>query len=621
MLTKRNKPADLIRRIALVWLLAVTVEVLLLPAPLRDLAALEGLAHMSAGRMLVIGVAGFCLLALLKKFGFPAVWERFAILGCFLALSAICLRASFTRPFFVACCLTGLALLVFAVFGWNQKPVLRKNLKKTPRFWRWIVVVLALAFFAFVAAWGVCRVLSFSVPTYDFGIFSQMFYNMKTSGLPMTTVERDGLLSHFAVHVSPIYYLMLPFYWLFPAPQTLQVLQAAVLASAVIPLWKLTGHHQLPGPARMLCCAVLLLYPAYAGGTGYDLHENCFLTPLILWLLYGIDRRSTPVTVLAVLLTLMVKEDAAVYVAVAALWLLLRTFLRREKSKWDLCAGFVILAASLGWFFTVTGYLANSGDGVMTYRYRNFMYDGTSSLLTVVKAVLRNPLKAVYECVDPEKLSFIGLTLLPLLGIPLFTRRYERYFLLIPYLLVNLMSDYSYQHDIFFQYTFGSTAFLLYLTVVNVADLKYTWGQFLVLLTVAAVCTGCFWVQVVPKATQYVKKAEKYSQRNETIRGALDQIPEEASVTAATFYTTCLSEREVLYDVRYCTQEHLLASDYVVLEPKRTGDFKKYAEDGENGYENLCLLLEENGYYLQETVEDTIEIYAKIEKAVMPQTG
>lgn len=68
------------------------------------------------------------------------------------------------------------------------------------------------------------------------------------------------------------------------------------------------------------------------------------------------------------------------------------------------------------------GYLAKSGDGEMTYRYSNFMYDGPSSLLTVIKSVILNPVKAVYECVDTEKLYFIAMTLLPFLGLPLLTR-------------------------------------------------------------------------------------------------------------------------------------------------------------------------------------------------------
>ncbi|MBQ5764200.1 MAG: hypothetical protein IIV96_06120, partial [Ruminococcus sp.] len=47
-----------------------------------------------------------------------------------------------------------------------------------------VTAVLALGFFAFVCVWTVSRVRSFSAPTYDYGIFSQMFYNMEKTGLP-----------------------------------------------------------------------------------------------------------------------------------------------------------------------------------------------------------------------------------------------------------------------------------------------------------------------------------------------------------------------------------------------------------------------------------------------------
>ena len=112
----------------------------------------------------------------------------------------------------------------------------------------------------------------------------------------------------------------------------------------------------------MLVCTVLFLYPAYSGGTSYDIHENCFLTPLILWLFYGIDRKNTVITAIAAILTLMVKEDAAVYVAVAALWLIVKTILRFKKlDTKNLITGIVLLAVSLAWFLVVTGYLAKSG--------------------------------------------------------------------------------------------------------------------------------------------------------------------------------------------------------------------------------------------------------------------
>lgn len=600
------------------WLLAVAAEYLLLPGELRNLAGLEGLAAMSLGR--VIGLTGmFAVLLLVLSFFVNAEkirrYRRWGIVAAFASLALPALISSFSWAHLALSLVILAVLVVFAVFGWDgspQQPAAKP--RKAHKAHLFVVAGVSAFFFLFVSAWTVGRVYSFSSPTFDFGIFSQMFYHMKESGLPMTTVERDGLLSHFAVHVSPIYYLMLPFYWLVPTPATLQVLQAAVLVSAVIPLWKIGGHHGLSGAQRMLLCAVLLLYPAYAGGASYDLHENCFLTPLILWLFYGIDRKNTILTAASALLTLTVKEDAAVYVAVIALWLIVKTLLQSRKiDRHALITGAALLAVSLGWFFLVTKYLSESGDGVMTYRYQNFMYDGSASLFTVVKSVILNPMKAFYECVDAEKLNFIALTLLaPLLALPLLTRRYERYILLIPYLLVNLMPDYTYQHSIFFQYTFGSFAFLLYLTAINLADLKTEKERFKALISAAAVSALCFGLLVAPTALHYPTQAIRYYDYYQSIRDTLDTIPEDASVTATTFYTAHLSGRETLYDVLYSSKEHLLETEYVVLSLSTDSDCRKYATDGQdNGLENLIGLLEKNGYEEYQTLDSVLVIYRK----------
>ena len=475
----------------------------------------------------------------------------------------------------------------------------------------WCTGALALGFFLVISGWTVGRVAVLGTSTYDFGIFAQMFHHMKESGLPMTTLERDTLLSHFDVHVSPIYYLLLPFYCLAPFPATLQILQAAVMASAVIPMWKICARYGLSGPHRTLLCAVLLLSPAFGCGASYDLHENCFLTPLLLWLLYGSTVKSAPITAIAAVLTLMVKEDAAVYVAVVGLWLLVRTLLRYKKlDLHDLLTAILLLVTSVTWFFLATGHLAQNGDGVMTYRYSNFMYDGSGSLFSVILAVILNPMKAIYECVDPEKLEYIAITLLPLLGLPLLTRRYERYILLIPYVLVNLMSDYPYQHNIHFQYSFGSMALLLYLTAVNLADLKQEWSRSIPLALSVIICLACFHDAVYVKSIYYPRQAALKYDYYQEIRDTLDLIPEDASVTSTGYYTTYLSNHDILYDIRYTSRTHLLESEYVVLNVRDHSNFKKYQTGGkENGLENLLGILEENGYEPFAEIEGTLVIY------------
>ncbi len=593
-------PQKILRRLILGWLIAVSVEFLLV---LPELSQVQGLAQMSLLRVVGITLAVSGLLWLNKW----EVAERYAIVGVLALLLCASLATSFTFPFFQACLLIMACGVFYALFGWNgQAPANKQALSWRSGSWAFPLATgaMALGFFWFVSAWTVARVESFSTPSYDFGIFSQMFYSMRTHGEPITTLERDGALSHFAVHVSPTYYLLLPFYALLPKPATLQVLQAAVLASSVIPLWLIGKQHGLPGPIRTLLCGLLLLYPAFSGGTSYDIHENCFLTPCLLWLLYGIDRKNYWLIAISALVTLGVKEDAAVYVAVVALYLLLRSALHRD-GKGAIVGGSLLLA-SLSWFFAATWYLSAKGDGVMTYRYNNFMYDGNGSLLTVVKAVLMCPMKAVYECMDPEKLKFLAQTMLPLLGLPLITRRYERYVLLIPYLLVNLMSDYQYQHNILFQYTFGSTACLFYLMAVNLEDLKSHWTQLSALGAALVVSAVFFGSAVMPTATSYMERNTTYEAYFDQVEATLDTIPDGASVTATTFYTTYLSQRDVLYDVGYCSREHLFSTDYVVLNTGADSSCKQYG--GVNG---LITLMKNQGYTLHAEMSGTLVIYKK----------
>ena len=212
-----------------------------------------------------------------------------------------------------------------------------------------------------------------------------------------------------------------------------------------------------------------------------------------------------------------------------------------------------------------------------------------------------HPMKALYECVESQKVGFILLTMLPLLGMPLLTRRYERYLLLIPYLLINLMSDYQYQHSIYFQYTFGSTAFLMYLLVLNLADWNLDRKQVYALLGVLVVCVACFCLENLSDITSDVNEMLQNEQENAVMRKTLEQIPEDAVVTAGTCYTTALSEREKLYDMRYCSSKHLLESEYVVVDLLMSGDYSRFETEEGNGYSILWQILSEYGYSLKET--------------------
>ena len=185
-----------------------------------------------------------------------------------------------------------------------------------------IAVALGLLGGTVIAVTTCMRYLTFTSPNFDFGLFVNMFHNMKETGLPLVSSERDVLLSHFVVHLSPIYYLLLPIYALFPSPMTLQISQAVLVTSGILPAILLARHFKLSERAQLLVAVIYAFYPATSMGCFYDFHENCFLLPLLLWVFYLFEREKyLPMYVFAAL-TLMVKEDAAVYILFFALFII-----------------------------------------------------------------------------------------------------------------------------------------------------------------------------------------------------------------------------------------------------------------------------------------------------------
>lgn len=70
-----------------------------------------------------------------------------------------------------------------------------------------ILTMAAAVWFSFTAVMTVLRYRLNYASAYDFGIFSQMYYYMDKGLSPLTTCERDGLLSHLRSisHLSFMY--------------------------------------------------------------------------------------------------------------------------------------------------------------------------------------------------------------------------------------------------------------------------------------------------------------------------------------------------------------------------------------------------------------------------------
>lgn len=430
----------------------------------------------------------------------------------------------------------------------------KQALEPDKKFTAVFSLVIGIFITAITALIGVSRYLSFSTPNFDFGIFAQMYYYLKTELVPLTTCEREKLLSHFAVHLSPVYYLLLPVYFIFDSPVTLQVSQAVILGSALIPLYLLMRHFKFSDKVIVLMMCAFAFYPALAGGTMYDFHENCFLLPFLLWMLFFAEKEKYIPMYIFMLLTFSVKEDAAVYVAFIALYFILSG---RKKLH-----GTAMLFSSVAYFVFAVSFLKVFGEGAMTGRFDNFITDKKLGLADVIFSIFKNPAYFISQCISEEKLIFILFMLLPLAFLPLLSKKWSQFILVGPMILINLMSDYAYQHSIFFQYVYGTMAVLFYVAILNIKDCPKNLKKYSVpLATVFSVIIFAF--SISPKMT-YVNRLDVNKEDYVKICAALDTIEEDASVLSTTFYMPYLSQRKEIYEIEYCVKD----TDYIVIDTR-----------------------------------------------------
>jgi len=456
-----------------------------------------------------------------------------------------------------------------------------------------LISILALAYTYVIGYACVLRLRSFGASTFDFGIFAQMFENMAKTGLPVTSVERNMHLSHFAVHFSPFYYLILPFYMINRSPETILVIQAAAVALGAFPLALIAKKFNLPHTNILLIILAYLFYPALTGGIFFDFHENKFLTVLIFWLLYFIvseDKKVIRKYILIYIFTVLVltvKEDAFLYTFCIALYMIsIKKDGRHVKT--DIIHGLIIAGVSVIYFIFAMRYLNTRGLGVMTWRFNLFMQTEESGLGAVIINIFKSPALLLASLISvPEKLEFLFYTLIPLCFLPFVYKRFNFVILTAPMIVINLATDYVYQYNINFQYTYGVTALLFFLALQNLTKIKARH------IRKICVMMACFSIILFMSKNYnrfhsihfiYSHDKERCAEVSEIIK----QIPMDASVSAGTYMVPHLIQRENVYMVDIAAPNYFnYDTDYLV------NDLRGVKREI---YDDFLLEIENNGY-------------------------
>jgi uncharacterized membrane protein len=199
---------------------------------------------------------------------------------------------------------------------------------------RWLPrIVLALGivwYFAVISRGVLENHLRIATTSSDLAEFDNLFFNA-LHGHPFRSPAIEGNLADWSalkVHAEAIMYLLLPVYALAPGPQTLLVLQTAVIALCAVPVYALSARRNGAWAGVLLAFAYLLL-PAVVRPNFYDFHFPPFGMFFVLCTLALYDRyaalapddrarrRWLVLTCCAFALSLLSREDIATGLGIA----------------------------------------------------------------------------------------------------------------------------------------------------------------------------------------------------------------------------------------------------------------------------------------------------------------
>ena len=428
--------------------------------------------------------------------------------------------------------------------------------------------------------------LSFTTsPSTSTGVYVQLMESLKHFSFD-TTLEFGEATSHMAAHISPIFLVYLPFYAAIPSLVTLMVLQTLAVYSSVVPLWLICRKKGLSPALSALVCGLLCLYPAVWGGAAGSIHEYALLLPLLLWLMWALETERRILPWVFALLILCVRETCAIHLLAVALYRLL-SLRKREGMTSERNKSLLLMGISLAYFIAAMAVLSSLGKGTLITRFSNVTGIYATTFPVLLREIFYNPAIALYEMIAEAKLHYLLCLLLPLGLIPLFTKKKAGFAFLLPLLSLNLLSDFSFHFSLDFPYSFGISAFALYLTADGLADLstRTDKAQLTKRLVTLATCftliVGAFRMAEYTLFTEYALDS-----RDEVaaMTDLLDSVEDGASVSASGRLVPSLANREEIY---YLHQGQLTEYVIIDLRDEWTVDAdKKYDEAyyAEKGY-------------------------------------
>ena len=311
---------------------------------------------------------------------------------------------------------------------------------------------------------------AFNMKATDLGNYDQVFYQSSHGNFLGCTYQKGGY--HGSAHFDPLLALLSPLYLLYPRVEFILVLQSVWLASGVVFVYLLGRHFTGARLAGLAFATMWTLYPALHGTNLYEFHSLTLASPILLALVYAMERAYMKRYYLALALAMLTREDIPLVVCFVGLYGLMHPGEEAGRKR----AGWVTIVLALI-YFVLTKKVFMAAEGVFVadkagysyaYYYKGVMPEG-EGMLGLLFTLVSNPAFVLRHISSPEKLFYLAVIFGPFFFLPFVVERGR--WLLVYGLTFILLSSNGAVFSPHFQYSATLLPFAFALAPAGVARL------------------------------------------------------------------------------------------------------------------------------------------------------
>lgn len=403
----------------------------------------------------------------------------------------------------------------------------------------------------------------------DLGLYTHAMYDFLHGRIDDCSMFKDQPQSILGAHFDLYLFFLSPLVFVFGS-YTLLVVQIVAVLLGGWGVYKLIGLYTDDDWLPILATAILFFSFGVIHPFAFDYHSNVLTAMMLPWLLYFIKKQQFWQSSLMVVLFVLGKENLSLWlflIAIGLMW----DYRKDRKTLWYLL-GYALFGLAYFLIINMVVMPKIGGEGISRYHHLGNNYAEIAlQLITHPGETLRllfANTSGLERC-DGVKEEFFVCALATGL---LFTILKPNYFLmLIPLIGQKMLSSYhlfwgvSLQYSVEFMPVLVISSFLVIIKLKN----KVLRMVLAVALLVSTILTT-FYTIGVPKSIVWldhvcVYQGRHYEQRKfdaQYARQLVKQIPDDASVSAASMFVPHLALREKVYDLDNRPNPH---ADYVLI--------------------------------------------------------